>query len=113
MSFAVPILMDADQPLTELYERWWGSRATGEALKTFFALAKNPRSILEQCHTLGLAPAHRCCSIRAAIYTVAGEVEIAAVRPLMSPAGRANLSQSAAMSRVTIRSMIRSKSRHS
>jgi hypothetical protein len=37
------IALDAGQPLTDLKERWWGGRATGEALKTFFALANtNP-----------------------------------------------------------------------
>jgi hypothetical protein len=34
-----PVLMDAGQPLTDLEERWRGGRATGEAFKTFFALA--------------------------------------------------------------------------
>ncbi len=34
-----PILMHAGQPLTDLEERWWGGRATGETFKTFFALA--------------------------------------------------------------------------
>ena len=33
------IAMDAGQPLIDLKERWWGGMATGEALKTFFALA--------------------------------------------------------------------------
>ena len=37
------IAMDAGPPLTDLKERWWGGRATGEALKTFFVLANtNP-----------------------------------------------------------------------
>jgi hypothetical protein len=31
--------MHAGQPLTDLEERWWGGRATGETFKTFFALA--------------------------------------------------------------------------
>ena len=34
-----PILMDADQSLGDLEERWRGGRATGEAFKAFFALA--------------------------------------------------------------------------
>ena len=33
-----PILMDAGEPLSDLQERWWGGRATGELFKTFFAL---------------------------------------------------------------------------
>ena len=33
-----PILMDAGEPLSDLKERWWGGRATGELFKTFFAL---------------------------------------------------------------------------
>ena len=33
-----PILMDAGEPLSDLQERWWGGRATGELFKTFFVL---------------------------------------------------------------------------
>jgi hypothetical protein len=33
-----PILMDAGEPLSDLQERWWGGRATGELFKTLFAL---------------------------------------------------------------------------
>ena len=39
-----PILMDAGEPLSDLQERWWGGRATGELFKTFFALSNtDPR----------------------------------------------------------------------
>jgi hypothetical protein len=37
----LPILMDADQPLSDLNARWWGGRATGEAFKTAFRLVHN------------------------------------------------------------------------
>jgi hypothetical protein len=32
------VLLDAGQPLTDLKERWWGGRVTGEAFKIFYAL---------------------------------------------------------------------------
>jgi hypothetical protein len=47
-----PILMDADQPLSDLQERWWGGRATGETFKTFFALANTDPALASWEHAV-------------------------------------------------------------
>ena len=46
------ICLDADQPLGDLAERWWGGRATGEVFKTLFLLANTDPSLASWKHAI-------------------------------------------------------------
>jgi hypothetical protein len=47
-----PVLLDAGEPLSDLQERWWGGRATGELFKTFFALYNTDPALASWAHAI-------------------------------------------------------------